>query len=179
MRLSRRLRRFGSSHVLVALGVLGCGEEPQPPAAQDLPSVQSYSANSDSFAEQSATVTIDWSNVPTLPSIEGMGEAMRAVRHLTSWYSGSKKVIFLRFQPPASAVDDSGNEIPMSPAQWKALMQRVRSAPEQPMPMLSPSENMLDALGKLARYVYRIQVEQDRIRFTCLGLFEDLYPDQR
>ena len=106
-----------------------------------------------------------------------MGEVMRAVRHLTYWHSGSKKLNYLRFQPPSSAVDDWGNKISMSSAQWKALMQRVRSAPEQPMPMLSPSENMLDSLGKLPRYVYRIQVEQDRMRITCLGLFEDLYPD--
>lgn len=179
MRMSGRLRRLGSFPVLVALGVLGCGEEPQPPTGQGLPSGQSYSADSDSSAEQSTPLTIDWSSVPTLRSIEGMAEVVRAVRHLTSWYSGSKKVFFLQFQPPASAVDDSGNEISMSPAQWKALMQRARSAPEQPMPMLSPSENVLDSLGKLSRYMYRIQVEQDRIRFTCLGLFEDLYPEQR
>ena len=179
MRTSRRLRRFGSPHLLLALGVWGCGEEPQPPAAQGLTSGQSYSADSDSSAEQPTTDPIDWSSVETLPSLAGMGEVMRAVRHLTYWYSGSKKVIFLRFQPPASAVDDSGNEIPMSPAQWKALMQRVRSAPEQPMPMLSPSVDSRDSFGQLPRYVYRIQLDQDRIRFTCVGLYEDLYPESR
>ena len=177
MKLSGRLQRLGRCHLLVALGVLGCGEEPQHPAAQGLPSVQSHSANSDGSAEQPATVTIDWSSVLTLPSIEGMAEVVSTVRHLTYWYSGSKTVVFLRFQPPASAVDDSGNEISMSPARWKALIQKVRSAPEQPMPMLSPSENMLDPLGKLPPYVYRIQVDQDRIRFTCLGRYEDLYPE--
>ena len=178
MRMSRRLRGFGRCYVLVAFGVLGCGEEPQPTTAQDATSVQTSSAQPDGTTEQLAPLTIDWSSVPTLPSIEGMAEVVSTVRHLTYLYSGSKKVLFLQFRPPASAVDDSGNEISMSPARWKALMQRVRSAPRQPMEMLSPSENLLDPLGKLPPYVYRIQAEQDRIRFTCLGRFEDLYPDQ-
>ena len=177
MKLSGRLQRLGRCHLLVALGVLGCGEELQPPTTDVQPVDQPDVVNSDGSAQRSAPASIDWSSVETLPGLAGMGEVVRAVRHLTSWYSGSKKVIFLRFQPPASAVDDSGNEISMSPAQWKALMQRVRSAPEQPMPMLSPSENVLDSLGTLPRYVYRIQVDKDRIRFTCLGLYEDLYPE--
>ncbi len=179
MKTNRRLRIFGSSHVLVALGVLGCGEEPQPPAAQDIPSVQTYSAEPDSTAEQSAPASIDWSSVETLPSLAGMGEVMRAVRHITYWHSGSKKLIYLRFQPPSSAVDDWGNEISMSPAQWKAMTRMVISVPRQPMPMLTPPGSTEDSFGQLPRYVYRIQVVQDRIRFTCDGLYEDLYPDQR
>ena len=178
MRMGKPMQDYGPLPILlVAFGVFGCDKQPETPTAQDLAVGQSDAGNRDGSAEESAPLTIDWSSVPTLPSIEGMGQAMRAVRHLTSWYSGSKKVTFLRFQPPASAVDDSGNEISMSPAQWKALMQRVRSAPEQPMPLLTPSEIHLDAFGKLPHYVYSIQVEQDRIRFTCLGLLEDLYPE--
>ncbi len=108
-----------------------------------------------------------------------MGELMRAVRHLTYWHAGSKKLIYLRFQPPGSAVDDWGNKISMSPAQWKAMTRKVRSSPKQPMPMLSPPGSTEDSFGQLPRYVYRIQVVQDRIRFTCDGLYEDLYPEAR
>ncbi len=179
MRTSRRLRRFGSPHLLLALGVWGCGEEPQPPAAQGLTSGQSYSANSDSSAEQPTTDPIDWSSVETLPGLAGMGEVMRAVRHLTYWHSGSKKLIYLRFQPPGSAVDDWGNKISMSPAQWKAMTRKVRSSPRQPMPMLTPTGSIMDSFGQLPSYVYRIQVVQHGIRFTCEGLYEDLYPESR
>ncbi len=108
-----------------------------------------------------------------------MGELMRAVRHLTYWHSGSKKLIYLRFQPPGSAVDDWGNEFSMSPAQWKAMTRMIRSVPRQPAPMLSPPGSVDDSFGQLPKYVYRVQVVQDRIRFTCDGLYEDLYPESR
>ncbi len=179
MKLSGRLQRFGRCHLLVVLGVLGCGEEPQPPTADVQPVDQPDVVNSDGSAQRSAPASIDWSSVETLPGLAGMGEVMRAVRHLTYWHSGSKKLIYLRFQPPGSAVDDWGNKISMSPAQWKAMTRKVRSSPRQPMPMLTPRGSIMDSFGQLPRYVYRIQVDQDRIRFTCDGLYEDLYPESR
>ncbi len=179
MRLSGRLQRLGRCHLLVALGVLGCGEESQPPTADVQPVDQPDVVNSDGSAQRSAPASIDWSSVETLPGLAGMGEVVRAVRHLTYWHSGSKKLIYLRFQPPGSAVDDWGNKISMSPAQWKAMTREVRSSPRQPMPMLTPTGSIMDSFGQLPRYVYRIQVDQDRIRFTCDGLYEDLYPESR
>lgn len=178
MRMSKRMQNYGPLPILlVAFGVFGCDQQPETPTAQDLAVGQSDAGNRDGSAEESAPASIDWSSVETLPGLAGMGEVVRAVRHLTYWHSGSKKLIYLRFQPPGSAVDDWGNKISMSPAQWKAMTRKVRSSPRQPMPMLTRSGSIMDSFGQLPRYVYRIQVDQDRIRFTCDGLYEDLYPE--
>ena len=177
MKLSGRLQRLGRCHLLVALGVLGCGEELQPPTTDVQPVDQPDVVNSDGSAQRSAPASIDWSSVETLPGLAGMGEVVRAARHLTYWHSGSKKLNYLRFQPPGSAVDDWGNEFSMSPAQWKALTRKVISVPRQPATMLTPPGSIMDSFGQLPRYVYRVQVVQDRIRFTCDGLYEDLYPE--
>ncbi len=177
MTRKKRLRINDLLPFLIVFLVLGCGEESQPPTADVQPVDQPDVVNSDGSAQRSAPASIDWSSVETLRGLAGMGEVVRAVRHLTYWHSGSKKLIYLRFQPPGSAVDDWGNKISMSPAQWKAMTRKVRSSPRQPMPMLTPSGSIMDSFGQLPRYVYRIQVDQDRIRFTCDGLYEDLYPE--
>ena len=177
MTRKKRLRINDLLPFLIVFLVLGCGEESQPPTADVQPVDQPDVVNSDGSAQRSAPASIDWSSVETLPGLAGMGEVVRAVRHLTYWHSGSKKLIYLRFQPPGSAVDDWGNKISMSPAQWKAMTRKVRSSPRQPMPMLTAPGSIMDSFGQLPRYVYRIQVDQDRIRFTCDGLYEDLYPE--
>ena len=177
MTRKKRLRINELLPFLIVFVVLGCDQGPQPPTADVQPVDQPDVVNSDGSAQRSAPASIDWSSVETLPSNAGMGEVMRAVRHLTYWHSGSKKLNYLRFQPPSSAVDDWGNKISMSPAQWKAMTRMVISVPRQPMPMLTPPGSIMDSFGQLPRYVYRIQVDQDRIRFTCDGLYEDLYPE--
>ena len=128
-------------------------------------------------SESREAESIDWAagiTASRMKSIESMGVLMRLVRYLTYWHNGNRRVILVRFRSDGYAIDDSGNSIPMSAAQWKGMLNLIETTELKPMPALTPSRPSLpDDLGRLSNLVYEVETDDDaRIQFTCLGPYE-------
>ena len=128
-------------------------------------------------SEPSEAESIDSAAVTTMSRmerIESMGELMRLVRYLTYWHNGNRRVILVHFRSDGYAIDDSGNSIPISAAQWKGMVNFIETTELKPMPLLTTRPTLPDDLGRLPRLVYEVETDDHaRIQFTCLGPYEE------
>lgn len=172
------LRRTVSVFLLtwVAIGAAACERESPSSEALDPFGDRDPTGPSIAVSQAPAAENIDSAAVTTMSRmerIESMGELMRLVRYLTYWHNGNRRVILLHFRSDGYAIDDSGNSVSISAAQWKGMVQLIEITELKPMPILTTRPTLPDDLGRLPKLVYEIETDDDaRIQFTCLGPYE-------
>jgi hypothetical protein len=118
----------------------------------------------------SAPTPINWSAVPVLSGHEDMGELMRLTRHVNAWHGTTRKTINLRFKAPSEAVDDFGNSIPMTPTQWKSIIELIEGTKIKPVQMVTPPARFSgDSFGELPQLIYEVHADgNEHLRYVFL-----------
>lgn len=128
---------------------------------------------------QSTTVSGAAPATVSAPAETSMGALMRLVRYLDYWPAGKSRTIMVRQDANGKVVDDAGNVIDISAAEWNGmiqLVQRSRSAAGRPLRFrTAPSWSFPDdKLSDIDRYVYEITAPQEGgLRFDCLKRYEE------
>lgn len=169
MRNGASMNRFHSALVIVtASALLGCEEKNTP---------ESRPAQGASQPAATAPAQPDWSAVAAAPKEQAAEAQFRLARLVDAWHQGHQPRVSLSFAVPGQVADENGHSAPMTPAEWKGLLDLLRATPggkSATRALPAAAHNYSDGLGPARRHAYTISATDDsRIILELVKPLED------
>lgn len=125
---------------------------------------------------------IDWQSVEAAPLEDGIFQAGLICRKLDGWHNGKESSLVMTFKE-SRVIDGHGNELEMTPEQWKGLISYVnwhlqRTSGEDYLRASSPPSNLFredtdwgkDEFGSITRYSYHIRIiNEENLDIRTIG----------